>query len=157
MLGYVCWYSCHDIASQTACSFACANFLAGKLHGALLALSWVKHSWKRWPILVRWGADLARFTPNSGPGPAEKRRRTGGGDFRLQRAMLQPCFFCKKVPMLRCNDLFWSYVGSMLAHLGSMLGACSPILGLCWFILAPCWAMLWAMLERRVPPEVILG
>ena len=49
----------------------------------------------------------------------------------------------------------------MLAHLLSMLGAMfahlEVMLGLCWPILAPCWTMLWAMLDRRVPPEVIWG
>ena len=33
----------------------------------------------------------------------------------------------------------WGYVGAMLPHLGL------------------CWTMLWAMLDRRAPPEVILG
>ena len=42
------------------------------------------------------------------------------------------------------------YVGAMFAHLGVMLW-------LCCHILAPCWTMLRAMLDRRVPPEVILG
>ena len=55
-----------------------------------------------------------------------------------------------------------AHLGAMLAHLGSMLGPCSPILGLCWGYVATswpasCWAMLWAMLDRRAPPEVILG
>ena len=40
------------------------------------------------------------------------------------------------------------YVGGMFAHLGVMLG-------LCCHILARFWTMLWAMLDRRVPPEVI--
>ena len=38
----------------------------------------------------------------------------------------------------------------MFAHLGGMLR-------LCCHILASCWTMLWAMLDRRGPPEVILG
>ena len=49
----------------------------------------------------------------------------------------------------------------MLAHLLSMLGAMfahlGVMLGLCCHSLAPCWTMLRAMLDRRVPPEVIWG
>ena len=52
--------SCHNIASQTACSFACANIWLGNfMERALLVLSWVKHSWKCWPILGY--VSLSRF------------------------------------------------------------------------------------------------
>ena len=54
-----------------------------------------------------------------------------------------------------------AHLGTMLAHLPSMLGAMFAHLGvmsgLCCHISAPCWTMLRAMLDRRVPPEVIWG
>ena len=49
-----------------------------------------------------------------------------------------------------CWPICGVYVGAMFAHLGGMLR-------LCCHILASCWTMLWAMLDRRGPPEVILG
>ena len=32
-LCWTCWCSCHDIASQAACSFVCANFGLGNFMG----------------------------------------------------------------------------------------------------------------------------
>ena len=50
----------------------------------------------------------------------------------------------------------WGYVGPSGVMLGAMF-ANLGYLGLCCHILASCWTMLWAMLDRRAPPEVILG
>ena len=54
------------------------------------------------------------------------------------------------IAKMRPEPLYWPMLGAMFAHLGVMLG-------LCCHILAPCWTMLRAMLDRRVPPEVIWG
>ena len=51
----------------------------------------------------------------------------------------------------------WGYVGPSGVYVGAMFAHLGVMLGLCCHILASCWTMLWAMLDRRVPPEVILG
>ena len=52
---------------------------------------------------------------------------------------------------------FWGYVGPSGVMLGAMFANLGVMLGLCCHILARFWTMLWAMLDRRVPPEVIWG
>ena len=85
-LCWACWCSCHNIASQTACSFDCANFWLGNFM-ELCWRYWVKHRWKRWPIsgYVGWvegrsGTPLSkarRAYAQERAGPAG-RGRTGG-------------------------------------------------------------------------------
>ena len=49
----------------------------------------------------------------------------------------------------------WGYVGPSGVYVGAMVAHLGVMVGLCCHILASCWTMLWAMLDRRAPPEVI--